>query len=118
MGPANSIRALAYYTVIMKDLIWVFAKYTRRNKTQSSLKNVNPNDVTVTISIKIHSKGHYFLEYWPENTEKLKSLRIKVLPRLFTLGKENKAGVINQLNDKQCTVIQQSLTFKTKLRTQ
>ena len=35
------------------------------------------------------------MEYWLENTEKLESLRVEVLSKLFTFEKYNKRGSMN-----------------------
>ena len=49
-----------------------------KTRTQSSIKTVNPNT-----------------EYWLGNAQKPESLRVEVLPRLFTLGTNNKMGAMD-----------------------
>ena len=51
------------------------------------------------------------MEYWLENTKKLKSLPIKMLSRLFKLGNK-KTGSMNYLNDRLHSVNQQSSTYE------
>ena len=59
----------------IKFIVRQILREKEKTQAQSSIKKVNPNDVTVSITVtfKIHSENYSFMEHWLGNIEKLKS---------------------------------------------
>ena len=94
----------------------LFANYTEKKKRKRKYNHQLKNLILMMLLYQyfqntVHSENYNFMEYWLEYTEKLKSLPIKMLPRLFKLGNK-KTGSINYLNDRLRIVNQQSSTYQ------